>query len=492
MIELTSGPRTRSQQQATTHEGAPKPNSPKAIPAVKNKRFDGVHIPIDRNNPSKNKTSEKPKSNTDNSTPNHDRSAGSDPDSSQSLREAALERIQSVTIDDLMDESALGSEREPDQTDQRKSKQVRFRDPSPPRTENPRRPFDDVQPREVTPHPRNQPKPEKIPESKGSSKAPKYRLQNELFTPGLEEELADRIVRKTIELTSSEALQLSGKIRQIVARKIRNKRVLPQDRKKMLLNLADQQDLATETLSNDDSEDEQVISVDDLALPEAWAFERLSEDRDGMKAGAFVQVDPVESFLSDVDENDERRDMTIVATIGNGLRAVWPVVNDREDLEVENLLDSGSQIVAIDMSVALGLGLGWDPGITIQMQNVHGGIARTKGLARNVPFRFGPVTVYLQLHVQEKAPFEILLGRPFDVLTESVIQTFGSGDQELTITDPNTGKRYTMGTYPKGHGPRAPRKVVERKVSQPTQQLQPESRREDTHEEAEKVPQPNF
>ncbi|KAJ3818775.1 hypothetical protein F5880DRAFT_1510685 [Lentinula raphanica] len=31
------------------------------------------------------------------------------------------------------------------------------------------------------------------------------------------------------------------------------------------------------------------------------------------------------------------------------------------------------------MSVVLGLGLGWDPRITIQMQNVHGGIARTKG-----------------------------------------------------------------------------------------------------------------
>ncbi|KAJ3832667.1 hypothetical protein F5878DRAFT_702855 [Lentinula raphanica] len=196
-----------------------------------------------------------------------------------------------------MDESALGLGREPDQTVQWKSKQVRFRDLSPPRMENPKRPFDDVQPRKVTPHPRNQPKLEKIPESKGSSKAPKYRLQNELFTPGLEEELPDQIVQKMIELTSSKALQLLGKIRQIVAQKIRNK---------------------------------------------------LSEDWDEMKAGAFVQVDPVESFLSDVDENDERRDMTIVATIGNGLRAVWPVVNDREDLKVENLLDSGSQIVAIN------------------------------------------------------------------------------------------------------------------------------------------------
>ncbi|KAJ3816199.1 hypothetical protein F5880DRAFT_1512868 [Lentinula raphanica] len=274
-------------QQATTHEGAPKPNSPKAIPAIKNKCFDGVHIPIGRNNPSQNKTSKKPKSNPNNSMPNHDRSAGSDPDASQSLREAALERIQSVTIDNLTDESALGLGHKPDQADQQKLKQ-----------------------------------PEKIPESKGSSKAPKYRLQNELFTPGLEEELADWLVQKTIELTCSKALQLSGKIRQIVAQKIRNKRVLPQDRKKMLLNLADQQDLAMEALSNDDSEDEQVISVDDLALPEAWTFERLSEDWDGMKAGAFVQVDPVESFLSDVDKNNERQDMTIVATIGNGLRTV--------------------------------------------------------------------------------------------------------------------------------------------------------------------------
>ena len=72
------------------------------------------------------------------------------------------------------------------------------------------------------------------------------------------------------------------------------------------------------------------------------------------------------------------------------------------------------------------------------------------GLARNVPFRFGEITVYLQLHVQNHAPYHVLLGRPFDVLTEMEIKTFGNGDQELTITDPNSGHRRTMSTYPRG------------------------------------------
>jgi hypothetical protein len=81
------------------------------------------------------------------------------------------------------------------------------------------------------------------------------------------------------------------------------------------------------------------------------------------------------------------------------------------------------------------------------MQDVHGGLEETAGLARNVPFQVGEITIYLQLHVQKSAPFEVLIGRPFDVLTESVIKNHSNGNQEVTITDPNTGNKCTMGTY---------------------------------------------
>jgi hypothetical protein len=62
-------------------------------------------------------------------------------------------------------------------------------------------------------------------------------------------------------------------------------------------------------------------------------------------------------------------------------------------------------------------------------------------------FQIGEITIYLQLHVQQRAPFEVLIGRPFDVLTESVIKNHADGSQEVTITDPNTGNKCTMGTH---------------------------------------------
>lgn len=44
----------------------------------------------------------------------------------------------------------------------------------------------------------------------------------------------------------------------------------------------------------------------------------------------------------------------------------------------------------------------------------------------------------------------VLLGQPFNVLTESVVKNFGNGDQEITITDPNLGRQSTMGTFKRG------------------------------------------
>jgi hypothetical protein len=84
------------------------------------------------------------------------------------------------------------------------------------------------------------------------------------------------------------------------------------------------------------------------------------------------------------------------------------------------------------------------------MQDSHGGLGHTEGLARNVPFKFGDITLYLQLHVQDRAPYMLLMGRPFDVITESTVKTFGNGDAELTITCPNTKRQCVVPTYPRG------------------------------------------
>jgi hypothetical protein len=84
------------------------------------------------------------------------------------------------------------------------------------------------------------------------------------------------------------------------------------------------------------------------------------------------------------------------------------------------------------------------------MQYANGKFNMSLGLARNVPFKIGPVTFYMQAHVIDSNVYDVLLKRPFDILTESVIQNFANGDQTITIHDPNTGQHITVPTLARG------------------------------------------
>jgi hypothetical protein len=75
-----------------------------------------------------------------------------------------------------------------------------------------------------------------------------------------------------------------------------------------------------------------------------------------------------------------------------------------------------SKVVAVKLEVT------WDPDITVQMQSANRTPEQMLGLAKNVPFLFGPITVYLQVHVMEKPAYKVLLGRPFDMITESEVR----------------------------------------------------------------------
>ena len=46
--------------------------------------------------------------------------------------------------------------------------------------------------------------------------------------------------------------------------------------------------------------------------------------------------------------------------------------------------------------------------------------------------------------------YKVLLGRPFDALTESQVQNFVDGGQVRTVTDPNTGKQCIVLTHERG------------------------------------------
>ncbi|KXN91187.1 hypothetical protein AN958_02640 [Leucoagaricus sp. SymC.cos] len=116
--------------------------------------------------------------------------------------------------------------------------------------------------------------------------------------------------------------------------------------------------------------------------------------------------------------------------------------------EEEALLDSGSQIVSMSREAVSTGKITWDPELTINMQSVNGQITKTCGLAKNVAFNFENVTIHLQVHVMEQAPYRVLLGRPFDMITESKIANSTEGHQFIHITDPNTGEHTSLSTYP--------------------------------------------
>jgi hypothetical protein len=141
-------------------------------------------------------------------------------------------------------------------------------------------------------------------------------------------------------------------------------------------------------------------------------------------------------------------DDLIVSMKSSVIRSILPVVDNKQ--QVESMVDGGSQIIAISEAISHELSIPYDPRIILKMQSANGAVTPSLSLARNVPFRIWDITLYLQVHVLRSPAYNILLGRPFDILTESVILNFSDENQTITIRDPNTGTVSTVHTIPRG------------------------------------------
>ena len=247
-------------------------------------------------------------------------------------------------------------------------------------------------------------------------------------------ELVQEALKNTICITTEDLLNVSELVRQEL------KRLLTKRREKKTVTFAVEAE-------PEDVESRETISAE--KLPEA-TYEILSEDADGMVKGSVVVNDPVVQYLSTL-APDEQPKSVVVAAESHALRTVYPLINGIG--EVESLLDPGSQIVSMSKAVATALQVTWDPDITVHMESANKSVEKTLGLAKNVPFKFGPITVYLQVHVIEKVAYKVLLGRPFDTITESEVRNSKDGSQSLTLTDLNTGKRCVMTTHERGKPP---------------------------------------
>ncbi|KAF7350636.1 Integrase catalytic domain-containing protein [Mycena sanguinolenta] len=122
-------------------------------------------------------------------------------------------------------------------------------------------------------------------------------------------------------------------------------------------------------------------------------------------------------------------DDLVVSMESSAICSILPIIDNQQ--QIESIVDGGSQIIAMSEAICHELGLIYDPRIFLRMQSANGSISPSLGLARNVPFRIGDITLYLQVHI-------------------SIIRNFANEDQTITICDPNSGKLATVPTVPRG------------------------------------------
>jgi hypothetical protein len=110
----------------------------------------------------------------------------------------------------------------------------------------------------------------------------------------------------------------------------------------------------------------------------------------------------------------------------------------------------------MNRDVWLKLGVGLDPQKVLSMQSANSQSNSTVGVIQDLKFTIHGVELLLQVHVVQGAPFDLLMGRPFFRFTGCCTTDYTDGSQEITITDPNTGRKVTLPTRKKTSNNRNP------------------------------------
>ena len=209
-----------------------------------------------------------------------------------------------------------------------------------------------------------------------------------------------------------------------------------EDKPKKIVRIQDQQ--GSENVPN-----VQTFEVQDL--PDA-----LREQLEAYRVGNDETVLELEQEASVY--QTQTPEPAISAKERHNLRAIWLLVNDLD--VTEGILDGGSSIVAISEACCHNLQLPIDPVVELTMQSANGTVERAIGMARDVPCTLlGGITVLLQMYVLRNAPYNILLGRPFEALLHATIENIDSDTQFITVNCPNTGTVRKIPTHPRGRTP---------------------------------------
>ena len=257
--------------------------------------------------------------------------------------------------------------------------------------------------------------------------APAYKTLPPVHEAAIAVDVYKRAMDASITITQRELLSLSPEVRNQVRDATTTKRIPT---------------IPAATLKSTIENEEQV--ADECS---SFALERPTNR--ALPSDATIVPDPIESYYESLEPGEvPDLDRLTVAKESTAIRSIFALVDATQKKEC--IVDPGCQVIAMSETACHSLSLPYDPKIRLNMESANGTFDWSLGLARNVPFRIGTITLYLQVHVIRSPSYEILLGRPFDVLTESVIRNFNNEDQTITITDPNSGAQCTLPTFARG------------------------------------------
>jgi hypothetical protein len=268
---------------------------------------------------------------------------------------------------------------------------------------------------------------------------PAYRTLPPVYDPQIAMDVYKRTMDTAITITQRELLCLSPEVRTQIREATTIRRTPPKD---------------TATTDNK----YQVIDPDNTDQFQYTAtFGYNSQDNKRLATtntatskipppGSLVIGDEYENYYKSLGPGEEPdQDRLTVSAESLAIRSVMALIDSKEQHEC--ILDPGSQIVAMAETSCHELQISYDPTIKLNLQSANGTLNQTLGLARNVPFQIGEITVYLQVHIIRNPAYDVLLGRPFDVLTESVVRNYSNEAQTITINDPNSMRRITVPTF---------------------------------------------
>jgi hypothetical protein len=299
--------------------------------------------------------------------------------------------------------------------------------------------------------------PRKVPEaSKELPPVPKksdtaYRTLPAIHDPDIAATVYNRALDTNLVISYHELLSLSPEVRSQVRDAVSSKRVPTKDNAKIVranANIVQQEELTEEERSYLFA-DEELVPFEEEQRSQVPTFVNRTSIKTQPPEDAIIIDDPIDRYYRGLAPGETPKyDCLIVAKESSALRSIIPLIDN--NMKVESILDPGCQIIAMSEDCCHELSLPYDPSIVVNMQSANGIVDPSLGLSRNVPFLIGPLTFYMQVHIIRSPAYDILLGRPFDVLTESVVRNFRNEDQTITVHDPNSKRVATIPTVRRG------------------------------------------